>query len=108
SSPTQCWAVGSYRKGIVSQTLIEFWNGTSWTIVPSPNTNASEDNVLSGVTCSSASQCWAVGFYTNSISHRDQTLIQQWDGTSWSIAISPNTNITEHNRLSDVTCSSGS
>src|SRR5438105_8669888 len=62
-SASDCWAVGSYvaDRG-APQTLIEHWDGTSWAIVPSPNTSL-PNNVLSGVTCVSWSDCWAVGYY---------------------------------------------
>src|SRR5207302_4510573 len=45
----------------VHQNLIERWDGTSWTIVSSPNTSATDSNHLKAVTCVSASDCWAVG-----------------------------------------------
>ena len=48
-SATDVWAVGLIVGGRnVYQTLIEHWNGTRWTIVPSPN-QGSSDNFLNGV-----------------------------------------------------------
>ena len=90
--------------GITStfQTLIERWDGTSWAIVTSPNTSTAQNNVLFGVTCESASECWAVGSYYNG--GTGQTLIERWDGTSWAIVISPNTSTTQNNSLNSVTC----
>src|SRR5207249_11851701 len=76
-SASDCWAVGDYYNGTVStpfQTLIEHWDGTSWAIVTSPDTSATTDNVLYGVTCVSASDCWAVGEY-GLIGSVTQTLI---------------------------------
>jgi len=44
------WAVGDSIGGNgVTQTLTERWNGTTWTVVPSPNPSATR-NVLTGVT----------------------------------------------------------
>jgi hypothetical protein len=63
---------------------------TAWVVVPSPNTSSTEQNVLNGVTCVSSSQCWAVGSYFNGSLGLTQTLIQEWNGTSWSIISSPN------------------
>ncbi len=102
TSASQCWAVGSYDTFSGSQTLIEQWNGTSWSIVASPSTGLGSK--LSGVTCSSASQCWAVGSYptTGGI---DQTLIEQWNGSSWSIVSSPNVG-SSGSVLRAATCSS--
>jgi hypothetical protein len=82
-SATNCWAVGVYYNvNGIGQTLAEQWNGSSWTIVPSPN-STKQSNGLNGVTCTSQSQCWAVGYsYGGSGS---QVLIERWDGTSWTI-----------------------
>ena len=103
-SASECWAVGYYYglDDLIDQTLIERWDGTSWTIVNSPNTNT-QSNVLLGVTCGSASDCWAVGDYafTGSVL---QTLIERWNGTSWEIVNSPNTSATQSNLLYSVTC----
>lgn len=108
ASASDCWAVGSYLtdgSGSVQQTLIEHWNGTSWSIVTSPNTSSTKANLLTGVTCVSASECWAVGSSNNS--GVAQTLIEQWNGTSWAIVASPN-NGTLGNALRGVTCASAS
>ena len=99
-SVSDCWAVGYYYTGSYRQTLIEQYNGTSWSIVSSPNTSATQNNYLEGVTCVSATDCWAVGYYLNSY---NQTLIEQWNGTSWSIVSSPNAS-TLYNYLYSVTC----
>jgi hypothetical protein len=108
TSSTQCWAVGSYpiltSNFGVDQTLIEQWNGTSWSIVSSPNSGDIE-NVLYGVTCTSASQCWAVGTYRIN-GQNNQTLIEQWNGSSWSVVSSPSANSPAYNALHAVTCSS--
>src|SRR5258708_15874476 len=108
-SASECWAVGYYyNDNVISQTLIERWDGTLWTIVSSPNTSTTDYNSLSGVTCVSASECWAVGYYFTGDNFIDQTLIERWDGTSWSIVSSPNTSTTEANVLLGVTCVSAS
>ena len=106
TSASDCWAVGSYFNGIFFQTLIERWDGTSWAIVTSPNALPLQNNILTGVTCASASDCWAVGYYT--LGNAFQTLIERWDGTSWTIVTSPNTTPTESNLLYGVTCASAS
>src|SRR5689334_21396361 len=99
---SDCWAVGAYMdSNFTAKTLIEHWNGLSWSVVPSPNSGTA-DNVLNGVTCTSASNCWAVGAYT--AASAQQTLIEQWNGTSWSIVASPNSSTTLQNYLNAVTC----
>jgi Fibronectin type III domain len=91
-----CMAVGFSAP---TQTLVETWNGSSWSAVPSPNGSASEAELF-GVSCLSASECTAVGFFNDSsaISH---TLVEAWDGSSWSIVPSPDDNT---DNLQGVSC----
>jgi hypothetical protein len=110
SSISQCWAVGyqDVGNGGSQETLIEEWDGSTWNIVRSPNTASTQNNVLQAVTCVSPSQCWAVGNSHNIEAGVDQTLIQRWNGTSWSIVTSPNTAGREANVLEGITCPSTS
>jgi hypothetical protein len=105
TSTSNCWAAGHFNNGTADQTLIERWNGTSWSVVGSPNDSATRTNYLYGVACASDTNCWAVGYYDNG---KYQTLIEQWDGAGWSIAPSPNVPITQQNVLTGVTCPSAS
>jgi hypothetical protein len=105
-SASDCWAVGYYVNGSAGQTVIERWDGSSWAIVSSPNTLPTQDNILNGVTCVSASECWAVGYYNNGSAA--QSLIERWNGTSWAIVGSPDILATQNNYLSGVTCVSAS
>jgi hypothetical protein len=96
-SPTDVWAVGGSVR-----TLIEHWDGTSWSIVPSPNHTGAAGDQLTGVAAISPSDVWAVGHSTG-VSGKGivQTLIEHWDGTSWSIVPSPNQG-PDNNRLLGV------
>jgi hypothetical protein len=105
--PAACVAVGQYSSGDFTQTLIESWNGSVWSIVPSPNTSPTEADLLGGVSCSSPSACTAFGHYDPSNGF-DQTLIESWNGSAWSIVPSPNTSPTQANDLAGVSCSSPS
>jgi hypothetical protein len=111
-SPSNCWAVGyaltseNFVQGAISQTLIEHWDGSSWTIAPSANTSTMQSNSLFSATCVSATECWAVGSYFLNMAH--QTLIERWDGASWTIISSPNTDPTQANILFGVACPSAS
>jgi hypothetical protein len=111
SSLSDCWAVGYYRvdesPGSHFRTLVEHWDGTSWSIVSSPNTGALESNSLQAVTCASASDCWAVGEYVVGL-FDTRTLVERWDGTSWAIVSSPNASTAQYNYLYGVTCASAS
>jgi hypothetical protein len=80
ASGSECWAVGSFDNGITTRTLIEQWDGTSWSVVTTPNSGTSTQyNNLYGVACASLSQCWAVGYYNGGSSQ--QTLIEEFSPT---------------------------
>lgn len=104
SSPTDVWAVGSYyaSSSSYSQTLILHYNGTAWSVVPSPD-RASTNNALEGVVIA-GSAAWAVGYTTVDIAQSAQTLAEEWNGTSWSIVSTPNPTI--KNALRGVTATS--
>lgn len=103
-SATDCWLVGSYRNGGTDQTLIEHWDGSAWSVTPSPNTSPTQRNVLRRVACVASSDCWAVGTFTDITT--DHTLIQHWDGSAWTIVASPNAGVDQANMLSSIACSS--
>src|SRR6266702_604354 len=89
-SATDAWAVGDFLNASgVFQTLTEQWDGTSWTVVPSPSPAGTLANPLFGVAAVSATDIWAVGQSQNGTSGIPSTLIEHWDGTSWSIVTSP-------------------
>jgi hypothetical protein len=89
SASKDVWAVGySTSAGRRSQTLIERWNGAQWRVVTSPNAGTSSDNVLTSVDALSSTNAWAVGSSFKRGSRK--SLIQRWNGTSWTIVSSPN------------------
>jgi len=47
-------------------TLIEGWNGTTWSLQPSANPDGAPQNTLLGVSCPAATVCVAVGNYEDS------------------------------------------
>ncbi len=90
-SSSDVWAVGSYYNGTAGQTLAEHWDGTVWNIVPSPN-SGSNGSALSEVAVVSANDVWAVGSYFNG-NFDNQTLVEHWNGSAWSVVPSPNVGI---------------
>jgi len=86
------WAVGwSQQPGAppyIKRTLIEHFDGTGWTIVPSPNPLNDTLSQLHSVSAASAHDVWAVGG-TNNGTLPSRTLIQHWNGAQWSIVPSP-------------------
>jgi hypothetical protein len=83
------WAVGNYiGSDHIAHTLIENWNGTGWSIVPSPD-GGPGNNVLTGVAGASTDDVWAVG-QSRSASGSFQTLTEHWNGSNWQVVSSPN------------------
>ena len=101
SSSTSCIAVGGAEltSGVVA-TLVEAWNGTNWTIVASPN-NGSFGSQLYGVSCLNSTDCIAVGDYANAATEA-QTLIESWNGMTWTITPSPTQGTTILNSVACV------
>jgi hypothetical protein len=92
-SATDAWAVGYYSSSEANAfTLVEHWNGRTWTRVPSPNpTGPRWPALLTGVAAVSPSSIWAVGSYTiGAIPLGIGTLTEHWNGRAWKVAASPN------------------
>src|ERR1700728_3993581 len=87
---SDCWAVGAVigsGTGNPTGTLIEQWNGTSWSVVPSPTPSSPGvvGAILSSVSCASASSCMAVGYATDAGGNNLTDVVEQWNGSSWTI-----------------------
>jgi hypothetical protein len=83
TSAAACTAAGFSVDGSGNHlTLAEAWNGSSWTIQGTPNPSGTTNTQLSGVSCTSASACVAVGYY---LSPSYTMLAEIWNGSSWTI-----------------------
>ena len=60
----------------------------SWKVTPSANPAGPAIGVFTGVTCVTATNCFAVGFSPNGPG--GSTLVEQWNGTTWTLLASPN------------------
>jgi hypothetical protein len=93
---------GQRGVGADQQTLIESWNGTARSVVPSPDVSTT-GNTLLGVSCFDSTHCMAVGdaaVSTNVV----QTLTESWNGVTWSVVPSPDVSTAENNTLRGVSC----
>lgn len=88
TSTSSCTTVGwDDNNRYVSLTLAEHWNGTSWAAMKTPNASAgTEGGQLSGIACTSSSNCTAVGSDTNS-KLVDATLAEHWNGHTWALMV---------------------
>jgi hypothetical protein len=106
-SASACIAAGDeVTSAGASVALTEHWNGTAWSVLSTPAPNGSAASYLNGVSCISASACTAVGHYVSNTGML--TLIERWNGSSWSIQSSPNPSGATAGDLNDVSCVSAS
>ena len=90
ASATDAWAVGDYYASSnpnVFAAMAQHWDGSRWTEYALPNVGSNQ-NTLFGVSELPNGHTWAVGYYTDA-AYTDQTLIEYWNGTAWSVVPSP-------------------
>lgn len=91
-APNDVTAVGFTLANQTELTMVQHWDGVSWSVVASPNmsNSAGSFNTLRGVTAVSRGDLYAVGFFANSTTGGQQTrLLLHFNGTAWSIISSP-------------------
>ncbi len=100
-----CIAAGWTRSptATADETVAATWSAGTWSIAPIADAAAPLDNFLKGISCTSPSNCVAVGWYSNA-SSVNQTLVEDWNGVAWSIVSSPNTSTSQSNELDSVSC----
>lgn len=98
-SSRQCTAVGETTS---QRALVLRWNGRKWLIQHTPSTGGGKFSysALSGISCPSATACFAVGV-------ADRTnLAERWNGNSWSIQSLPSPSSSIDEGMSSVSCPS--
>jgi hypothetical protein len=106
-SADDVWAVGAWYRPIATPgTLTEHWNGSSWTVVPSPN-GTQGYNELYGVDGVASNDVWAVGYHNIAEWGSEKTMTLHWDGSAWTIVPSADLG-TQANILEDVDAISSS
>ena len=100
-SASECEAVGQFDNSGTTQTLAEKWNGSTWVIQSTPNSSSAAESALSGVSCTSASACEAVG--EGATGPSSVSLAEVWNGSNWTIQTTPNGS-TSVNQLEGVSC----
>lgn len=86
-SATDCTAVGiDSTPTAANSTLVEHWDGSTWTVVPSPDPAGTAVTDFTGVSCASPTSCTAVGLYDTSGNRpHELPFAEHWDGTSWTV-----------------------
>ena len=117
-----CVAVGSYTlvdypapNEYTEWTLVELWNGSTWTTTSSPNDwNNSDADFFDHVSCSSATFCVATGrhlycYISNGYClYYDEPFAASWNGNAWAFMSTPMTTANADGVLWGVSCASSS
>jgi hypothetical protein len=98
TTSTFCVAVGTENLP-GGGTLIEQWNGTTWTVVPSVNAPATTGDTLTSVSCVGTTFCLAVGGSTTG-----PAVAETWNGTAWSFVSAAAPTGSTLTNLSSVSC----
>jgi len=108
---SDCWAVGDTGGFLHPCCFSEFdvalrWNGRTWTPAPTPKPGKGIRALL-GVSCTSSTNCWAVGAAGGI---NDSPILNQalhWNGRAWALVHTPNpsgTRRNDQNILQAVAC----
>jgi len=105
-APDNVWAAGWYIQSSTDDrpvfTMVQHWTGSSWQIVPTPNSGESgtTSNELRGIFAASANSIFAVGDTINIATGQGYTLAMRSSGKTWEIVATPN--IAEHGLYLDI------
>jgi hypothetical protein len=111
-----CMAVGSSTNPATTnkgpsptKTIAESWDGKTWTIdsMTAPPGGSDPDDVLTGVSCTTASTCVAVGYRSNQDASF-VTLGESWNGSAWAIDTTQDPSGASSSVLNAVSCGAGS
>jgi hypothetical protein len=100
---TTCTAVGTIRRSTGTALLAERWDSSGWALQTAPNPSARFSELV-GVSCTSPTSCTAVGSRVARTGLRP-TLVEHWNGTTWSIQHTPNPAPASASSLRGVSCS---
>ena len=112
-STSDAWAVGFQNDNNLndSRTLIQHWNGSAWSTVPSPNPGGvatiaclslNSGNVLTGVAPVSTNDVWAVGYFFGCTSFLLKPMVLHWNGVQWSVVPTPKLNTNDNAAFNSV------
>jgi hypothetical protein len=111
-SPTDIWAVGVTRANepdIMPRPFVMHWDGTSWSIVPTPLVEGG----LTAVAASATDGVWAVGYRKSRVvvdgvkATTSRPLVMHWDSTRWQVVRFSDPHPGRRGYLTDVTTLDG-
>ncbi|HEY2802979.1 MAG TPA: hypothetical protein VGJ67_03575, partial [Actinomycetota bacterium] len=89
-SSDDIWAVGS-SNGLPGQPFILHFDGSAWSLVPSPAPASGTQVALAAVSASGQDDVWAAGYVldTSTDQYTWTNLVEHWDGQAWSVVDAP-------------------
>ncbi len=100
NSPTDAWAVGTRpnQSEFLYPPLAMHWDGAQWSVVSTPALPyvpafGFETSRFNSVAAVSSADVWAAGYWDDPSCICGRTVIEHWDGTSWSLVATPNPGI---------------
>ncbi len=101
-----CFAVGrSHPASGANVSLTETWNGSVWSIKPSPNPSGSQGTEIMSVSCFSSARCTAAGYYFPA-GGAVPPYAMRWTGAGWEGQLPPGLAGSSVTPLFGVSCSS--
>lgn len=108
-TPNRCTAVGGWKNGALEQfTMAYRFDGSTWTLQSTPNPAGSIASVFQEVSCAAETSCAAAGSWVSGGGGSNQTLAEDWNGTSWSIQGTPNPSGASFSAFFGLSCRSTS
>lgn len=103
-SKTSCVASGSYSTESGTFSLIESWNGSSWSLQTTPNPSGASESMFKGVACKVITACIAVG---SSVKGGVRTALAELGNSgTWSLQTFPSPEGALTSELNGVDCTS--
>ena len=87
-SATACVAVGYSIAQGAPVPLVEWWDGTRWTLGSAPTVPGADGSALSGVSCAAADACVATGNFRHA-TPTEHAFTALWNGKHWTVTPAP-------------------
>jgi hypothetical protein len=68
------------------------WDGSGWSPVAIPDPDGDNSAELTSIACAMPTSCIAVGDVGDDFDHSRRSLVEQWDGTTWSATVGSDPN----------------
>jgi hypothetical protein len=105
ATTTECVASGVYQGSEGARPLVEQWTGGIWQHLETILPTGAKSGELTGVSCTSAKACTAVGSYQPG-EGASAALAERWNGKAWAAQTVPSPSGASESGLSGISCAS--